>query len=196
MIKSGRAPEYRDRTQDKIITTATRTASPTRAQILIQIVKRFINDRQRAVAALRELHDQKLYVEKYGTFENLCRDEFNIGRAYAYQLLAAEKINDEVEMSGIQTEKLNENQARALKSAPPDSRVEVLKEATKDGPATGRKIAEIVARRNPPPEIVDAEPAQQVLRAERPPITRQAEPEQKRKPCPTCGGCGTIEGES
>lgn len=180
MLKPGRAPDYRDRDNFKPVgAQVARRVEPTRFEILTGIVRRFIGDRDRARAALQEIHDQKLYKEKYGTFENYCRDELRIGRAHAYRLLEAENVRESVEMSPLETEKINENAARALKSAPPEQRGEVIREVAQSGRVTGRRITEAVAKRRQEPVVIDVEPA---------PPTKTAE-----KHCPTCRCLGGRE---
>lgn len=176
MLKKGRAPDYRDRDYgiqrrpEPIITRS-------RLEILTSVVKRFLSDRERARAALREVHDERLYETRYGTFENYCRDELQIGRTHAYRLLEAENVRESIGMSPLETEKLNENAARALKTVPPTERTEVVKEVARTGPVTAKRIAQVVASRKPPPTTIDAEvvPSQPNLKRE--------------KHCPTCQ-CG------
>lgn len=49
----------------------------------------FLQDRFKVAAALKKIHDDKLYKKDYDTFENFCHDELGISRGYAYKLLEA-----------------------------------------------------------------------------------------------------------
>lgn len=182
MLKKGQAVDYRDR--DYAIKKPPPPAPPvqqTRIDILTGIVRRHLVGRDLARQALQEIHNDKLYAAKYGTFENYCRDELQIGRAHAYRLLEAENVKATLEMSPKETEKINENAVRVIKAIPVAERSEVVREVAKSGPVTAKRIASEVASRKPPP------------RPTQPVIDVQPEPHQptlkREKHCPTCR-CG------
>jgi hypothetical protein len=61
--------------------------------------------------ALQVIRDAKLYRETHGTFEDYCQDRWQMGRAYAYRLIAAWPIVEALSPMG---DKINERQMRAL----------------------------------------------------------------------------------
>lgn len=116
----------------------------------------------RVSADLLAIRDKRLYREQYKTFEECCRDEFNIGKEYAYRLIEAAQVMGELESPGTETEKCraqtivnkesapkctmytppadqkpappNVSQARALAKAPPGERKQKWKEAQETAP--------------------------------------------------------------
>lgn len=165
MIKPGRAPDFRDRTTHNA-PARTPLYVPTRTETLIRIVKRFIDDAPRAAAALEEIRDNHLYKEKYGTFENLCRDEFGISAREGYRLIEAKSVTDGLNRDKFVAEKINESQARALKSAPPEQRVEVLKTVAATGPVTAKRIAAQIEK------VIDVKPEPQRPLVTLPPLAK------------------------
>jgi hypothetical protein len=106
-------------------------------------------DRLAVGAALREIRDQKLYRQEYSTFEDFCIAEYEIKHSQAYRLIEAADVKESLKTSPIGDKLRNEQQARALALVPLEKRAEVLEEASKDGPATARKITEAAATVKP-----------------------------------------------
>lgn len=91
-------------------------------------------------AALAEVRDDKLYREDYGTFEDYCREMFQVTRAHAYRLIEAADLKGD--LSPIGDKITNEAQARELAKVPEGRREEVLKQVSTNGPITAKAIAE------------------------------------------------------
>ncbi len=92
--------------------------------------------------ALVTIRDQKLYREYYTTFEEYCREEWDLGRSRAYQLIDShdvmEHLSTMVDKSGVPTFRIlpaNERQTRPMIDIPMEQRGEawtmVLEEAEK-----------------------------------------------------------------
>jgi hypothetical protein len=83
--------------------------------------------------ALLLIPDQQLYRRTYATFEAYCRERWDLSRTYAYQLIGASEVVDEV-AAVSDVVPTNEAQARPLASLPPEQRVEVWQEAVDTAP--------------------------------------------------------------
>jgi hypothetical protein len=98
--------------------------------------------------ALSEIRDGKLYRAEFSTFEEYCKVKWGFSKRRAYQLLeGAETVKSLPEKSEPLVH--SERQARALALVPPEKRVEVLEEASKDGPVTAKKITEAAQKVEP-----------------------------------------------
>jgi hypothetical protein len=121
-----------------------RAASPPRPQPgkryeeLKATVHAFLQDRFKVAAALKEIHDERLYKDEYSSFDDFCHDEFGISRAYAYRLLEAAKVD--AKMSTMETQISNVYAASALAKVPEEKRVNVLTKAADSGRVTARAI--------------------------------------------------------
>jgi hypothetical protein len=103
-------------------------------------------------AALAEIRDKKLYRDEYDTFEQFCQQTYKIGRAHAYRMIEAAKIENEPEISrkSLSESKIlspigdkitNEAQARELSKVPERIRPVVLAQAASSGAVTAASIA-------------------------------------------------------
>lgn len=173
-----------------------------------QVMVRGFQDVARAIARIREA---RLYTEAgYETFDAYCEDRMGITRKRGDQLASAHFTIQSLPKR-LATIVGNEAKARAITAIPETQRVAVLDHAIASGePLTAKSIRAATSARQPPPKVIDVTiPADVKIESgawdNTPPIQNPdmthsmdsyAEPEQKRKPCPTYGGCGTIEGES
>lgn len=140
----------------------------TRFATLREFISEWWDDRVKVADALCEIHDQKLYLEEYDSFEECCHDVFGMKRAAAYRLMDLSRVQKTltagVPVSEMWTPKLNETQARVLLPVPISKRSEVYHKAEEKGPVTGRALE--AAAREIVPEIfeeLDAEvPAQSI----------------------------------
>lgn len=90
---------------------------------------------------LAEIQAEQDFGER--TFEEYIKNRWGKERTWGYRMIEGYKVKAGLPTDvapGIQTEK----QARALKAAPPEKRAEVLREASKDGAPSARKIAEVI----------------------------------------------------
>jgi hypothetical protein len=86
--------------------------------------------------ALLVIRDGQLYRQTHATFEAYCRERWDLSRTYAYQLIGASEVVDEV-AAVSDVVPANEAQARPLASLPSEQRVEVWQEVVETAPASG-----------------------------------------------------------
>ena len=100
--------------------------------------------------ALAEINTSRLYRQKFVTFEDYCREHFEIAKRTAYQYISAKETMDNVR-HGAQTKilPLNERQIRPLTRLEPDIQVEawkkVVESAPLDGGITAKYVSEVVS---------------------------------------------------
>lgn len=85
--------------------------------------------------ALRRIRDERLYRESHGTFEDYCRERWEMSRKRAYDLMAAEEVR--ALLSPIGDTPTNEAQAREL--APLRDKPERMAEAWAEAQDTARE---------------------------------------------------------
>lgn len=135
--------------------------------------------------ALCTIRDQRLYREKFKTFEEYCQTRHGFGRKYGYRLAKAGQLLTEMGPIGDIPLK-NESAARALLKAPKEKRREVLEKAKAESgghPVTAAKISEAVEDVSEDETEGDDEPAAEavVLRpnfqvpSDQPPLTTHRE---------------------
>jgi hypothetical protein len=94
--------------------------------------------------ALTQVRDQKLYRDKYGSFEAYCRVELGFSRPYAYNLIGSAEVNEQLSsIEDIKVKPLLESQLRELISVPEKKRAEAWKKAVAlagDRPLTARIV--------------------------------------------------------
>jgi hypothetical protein len=89
--------------------------------------------------ALLQIRDGKLYQPQYGSFEDYCREKWDLEHSHAYRLMDSAKVMANLKTSPIgEVLPTNESQTRPLASLSPEQQVEAWKEATKKAP-TGKK---------------------------------------------------------
>ena len=102
----------------------------------------------RAGQALKEIRDSRLYRDEYATFEDYCRDKWDIARNYANKVIAASEVVKNLSTTGTHTPS-SERQARPFTSLPPDQQIdawqEVVSTAQKGRITTG--LCEKVAKK-------------------------------------------------
>jgi hypothetical protein len=143
------APEPPDSTMDSalsaiadmlpVIEGTTNTLSPHEMDALERcerIIAEGIQTFVEVGRALLVIRDGQLYRQTHTTFEAYCRERWDLSRTYAYQLIGASEVVDEV-ASVSDVVPANEAQARPLASLPPEQRVEVWQEVVETAPASG-----------------------------------------------------------
>jgi protein gp37 len=85
-------------------------------------------------AILLEIRDSRLYRQSYRTFEDYCRERWNLSRRRAYQLIGAGEVIENVN-HGSQILPENERQVRPLTDLEPAQQREVWRQAVSTAPA-------------------------------------------------------------
>jgi hypothetical protein len=101
-------------------------------RIIAKGIKTFVEVGQ----ALMAIRDQHLYREAYTTFEDYLRQRWDLSRPYAYQLMDASVVVQNLS-AGADIVPVNEAQARPLAGLPPEQQVEVWKEAVETALPSG-----------------------------------------------------------
>lgn len=81
--------------------------------------------------ALAEIRDKKLYRQGHLTFEAYCKENLEVGRSKAYQLIDSANVIQNLSTIGGQIGEIlpmNERQARPLTKLPPEDQVKAWKE--------------------------------------------------------------------
>lgn len=94
--------------------------------------------------ALLEIRDKRLYRQEYSTFEEYCREQWNMQRAYAYRLISASEVVNNLSPVGDILPS-SERQARPLASLEPEEQVEAWKRVITSTPE-GNVTAKIVLK--------------------------------------------------
>ena len=100
--------------------------------------------------ALAEINSSRLYRVTHVTFEDYCRERFEIARRTAYQYIEAKEVMDNVR-HGAQTKllPLNERQVRPLARLEPDAQVlawkKVVESASLEHGITAKHVSEVVS---------------------------------------------------
>ena len=99
-------------------------------------------------AALLDIRDGKLYRQTHDTFENYCRERWNIDRTYAHRLITAREIGEDLLPIGNK-QPTRESQVRPLAALPKADRAPAWKEAVEKtgGKPTAKAVQEVVDRR-------------------------------------------------
>jgi hypothetical protein len=101
-----------------------------------QIIERGIKTFVEVGHALLVIRDERLYREGYTTFEDYCRQRWDLSRPYAYQLMEASVVVENVS-AVADIVPANEAQARPLTTLPAEQQREVWREAVETAPASG-----------------------------------------------------------
>lgn len=119
----------------------------------IAIVRKGLDTFYEVGLALMRLNEGRLYVETHDTFEDFCRETFDMSRSYAYRLIAAAKVVDNVKtVSPTGDIPASESQARPLAELPEEEQAEAWQEAVETAPKSGvtaEHVAEVVEKRKP-----------------------------------------------
>lgn len=101
--------------------------------------------------ALAEIQVNKLYTATHETFEDYCRERFEIARRTAYQYIetstAMNNLRNCAQIAHIENLPANEAQVRPLTRLEPEKQVEAWEEAVKsapDGRVTAKHVAGVV----------------------------------------------------
>ena len=135
--------------------------------------------------ALCTIRKQRLYREKFKTFEKYCQTRHGFGRKYGYRLAAAGQLVSEMGPIGDSL-LTTESKARALGKAPKAKRLEVLKKVKAESgakPLTAAKIKEAVDAVTEADHEDDNEPAAEAVvvrpnfhaSSDQPPLTTHRE---------------------
>lgn len=123
--------------------------------------------------ALMRIRDKRLYLEKFATFDEYCRERWNIPRNRADEFIKEAKAVKQVELDRNLGEEppilpKNESQARELSRVPAAQQSAAWNEVIETAPRdeqdkpiiTGAHVREVVAKHVPPPEITAKTKAQ------------------------------------
>lgn len=107
--------------------------------------------------AFADIRDRKLYRETHRTFEDYCKDRWQISRPRAYQLIDASVVQENLSTNVDKGTPLptNESQTRALKKAPPEKQLDIWQKAVaqNDGRVpSARQIIQVVELEQPKPK--------------------------------------------
>jgi hypothetical protein len=109
--------------------------------------------------ALFEIRESKLYRQGYDTFEDYCRDRWEIARNYANKLIAAAEVASN--LGTIVPSPTHESQVRPLASLEPEQQREAWATATAENPkptaAHVQKAVATVNQRRTQPRVSQAE---------------------------------------
>ena len=102
-------------------------------------------------SALLQIRDGELYHPQYSSFEEYCRERWDMEHSHAYRLMDSAKVVANLKTSPIgEVLPTNESQTRPLASLSPEQQVEAWKEATTTAPKgkapTGGLVHKIVNR--------------------------------------------------
>lgn len=115
-----------------------------RKEFLVTLVNHGIRTFKEVGAALAEIRDEKLYLDEFNTFEEFCRQKWDIGQSRAYQLMDASQSAKDV--STI-VELPNESAARPLSNLPMKTKIKVAKSLAKSKkPITQKSVKEAVQK--------------------------------------------------
>jgi hypothetical protein len=98
-------------------------------------------------SALLQIRDGKLYQPQYSSFEDYCREKWDMEHSHAYRLMDSAKVMANLKTSPIgEVLPTNESQTRPLTSLSPEQQVEAWKEATTKAPTGKKPSARLVQR--------------------------------------------------
>lgn len=101
--------------------------------------------------ALAEVRDSRLYRDHHETFEDYCRDRWNMSRFYAHRLIDAADVVTSLPI-GNTAPPTNEAQARALAAVPTEKRAEVWRQAVEE--TGGKPTAAVVTAISKPKPVI------------------------------------------
>jgi hypothetical protein len=96
-------------------------------------------------SALLQIRDGKLYKPQYSSFEEYCRERWDMEHSHAYRLMDSAKVMANLKTSPIgEVLPTSESQTRPLASLAPEQQVEAWKEATTTAPKGKRPTSGLV----------------------------------------------------
>jgi len=106
-------------------------------------------------SALLKINADRLYRDKYETFEAYCHEQLGLSRPYAYSLIGSAEVNQQMSaIADIRVKPLTESQFRELIPVPEAKRVAAWKGALKlagDKPVTAKTVRQAAAAFRPKP---------------------------------------------
>lgn len=98
--------------------------------------------------ALKNIREARLYRETHDTFENYCREKWDMSKTQANRLIAAAKVVENISTVAPKavTEHLTESVIRSLAPLDPKEQKAAIKQAIKEAPASTGLTAKIVNR--------------------------------------------------
>ena len=103
--------------------------------------------------ALVTINQERLYRDKFGSFDAYCREELGFSRPYAYNLIGSAKVSEQLSsIEDIKVKPETESQCRELLRVPEEKRVDAWKESLKqagNAPVTAKIVHKAAARFKP-----------------------------------------------
>lgn len=98
--------------------------------------------------ALQNIRDSRLYRETHATFEDYCREKWDMSKTQANRLIAAAKVVENISSVAPRavTEHLTESVIRSLAVLDPKDQKKAFRQAVKDAPAATGITAKIVTK--------------------------------------------------
>lgn len=84
--------------------------------------------------ALLAIRDKRLYRQDHGTFEDYCRERWNMGRTYAHYMIESAMVVMNLSVHNCEQVPSTESQARPLTSLEPEQQREVWQRAVETAP--------------------------------------------------------------
>lgn len=99
----------------------------------------------RAGRILKTIRDEQLYRREFSSFERFCKKTFSRGRDYAYKLIAAYDLVQELMEEGVQKRYLpqSERLSRELSQYPKSDRARIAKRAHQMAISEGKETPEV-----------------------------------------------------
>lgn len=120
-----------------------------------RVIERGLNTFVEVGTALLEIRDNRLYKDGYSTFEEYCRERWDMQRAYAYRLIGAAEVVANLSPIG-DILPATETQARPLASLSPDVQLKAWQEVldiAPDGKVTAALVEKVVEGYKEPENI-------------------------------------------
>lgn len=99
------------------------------------IIRKGIDGFREVGEALQWIRDNRTYLETHETFEDYCREQWDISRVHAHRLIDAAEVVSTLPMGNTIT---SERVARAVAKVEPSVRVEVVEKAVAHAKSQGR----------------------------------------------------------
>ncbi|MDD3655014.1 MAG: hypothetical protein PHO01_12715 [Desulfotomaculaceae bacterium] len=130
------------------MTTELTLTEKTELEQLESIISKNLGTFYQVGFALAKIRDSRLYRETHTTFEDYCRDRWDMGRTYAHRLIESASVKNNLLPMGNITP-INERQARPLtKLETPEQQQEAWQKAVEtapDGKVTAAHVAKVVS---------------------------------------------------
>lgn len=124
-----------------------------------QVIERGLNTFVDVGNALLEIRDNKLYRIEYKTFEEYCKERWNISRPRAYQLIEAAGVINNLSTMVDKNLFISERQIRPLSKLEPEEQIEVWQqviERSEEKPITADFVSQVVDEvKNNKPHVVN-----------------------------------------